>query len=165
MVVDDKVAQAGINNHQPLPPHQDPIHNGNEQGQGLQENPNTIIDLGKPEPGRDIFAKVENEGVKSDTKPVPVHHDVGGEKEISSVNVPVATTVPDEQGGTKEDKKEGSDKVGGESTTTTNAEVKEKEKEKEEVKAGYERPMGPLDEVGEAAEKAAEELFGNDSDE
>jgi hypothetical protein len=199
VVVDEKVAQAAApdnnanTNNQDSAQHQGQGEPPAAQGQGgagepnANENVNTIIDPGKPEPGRDIFAQVEAK-IKSDTLVAHQKYDEAGEdaKEISSVNAPpVATTKPNGEGGAterdaqdKEGEKDGKQKQRGGGDTvatvpgaTTKVEGKTKEEEppkaetKEEPVGGLERQMGPHDEAGEAKEKAAEELFGDDSDE
>ncbi|KAJ3560685.1 hypothetical protein NP233_g10676 [Leucocoprinus birnbaumii] len=106
LVVDEKVAQANVENlqKQNQAAAQDFAHNN---GDG---DVHTVIDPGRPEPGRDIFAGEGGE-VKSDTLAVnSPHHEKqggggggdevgaggeegeGGEKEISSVNVHAVTT-------------------------------------------------------------------------
>ncbi|KXN91163.1 Dolichyl-phosphate-mannose--protein mannosyltransferase 1 [Leucoagaricus sp. SymC.cos] len=207
LVVDEKVAQANVAHQQ-----ENPVPQGQAQlqeqapppaqgqpiaidvGNNQKENVNTIIDPGKPEPGRDIFAKVEGD-IKSHTAQ-QVHVDNGEkvDKEISSVNVPpVATTKPEGEAGTAERDAKDQEKdevkrndvtaaIGAGSGTAKSVEEAKTKKEKEEsvVKeetatqtsseedaatkegAGHERPMGPHDEAGEAREKVAEELFGDD---
>lgn len=179
IVVDPLVAQAGI--HQDPPNH----HNQQEQGKAADlEQEHTTIDPGRPEPGRNIFAgDGENEKAKSDNVGVP--SDEGdAKKEISSVNVPAPTTeikVEGKEGlkGEKEDDR-GTQSTEGEGKVTMamaadgateRKKTPETEKEAEEAEQGEadgkkDRPLvGPHDEAGEEAERVAEELFGDDSDE
>lgn len=112
LVVDSEVVRAKPNVH-----HQDAV---DAQGQGraappaavhqlfnVDEDTNTIIDPGKPEPGRDIFANGRGE-VQSGTVPPPARKAGGAEevKQISSVFV-VAQNVEVERGLTDQDEEEG----------------------------------------------------------
>lgn len=103
-----------------------------------------------------------------------VHHEgmeEGGEgKEISSVNLPVVTTGAESEGSTttveEEEKKREEDKSELESVSrSTTTQVEEVKKVETQGGGVQDFPMGPHDEAGEAAEKVAEELFGDDSDE
>ena len=107
------------------------IVNVNNQLTNANENTNTIIDPGKPEPGRDIFANVGDE-VRSGTTfavpPLPLVHKAGvaeaneGEevmKEISPVNVNVPVVTQDvevERGLVDKDEIEGKEEGGNQIT-------------------------------------------------
>jgi len=197
LVVDPEVARANVH-------HQDAA---DAQGQGqvaapaavnqrvsADKNSNTIIDPGRPEPGRDIFANGEGE-VQSGTV-LPPAHKAGVDEEVKVISS-VLVIAQNEEEGRKEDGRgftvamdlnggmgtapnrpkeirkpendaespEGESKIWTEEQPSEEVLATAAAAEAEAAATGLEFPMGPHDEAGEVREKVAEELFGDDVDE
>jgi len=135
----------------------------------VADKPVTSAILGKPEPGRDIFAGEAVKEIKSDTlvvdrKEVPLEV----EKEISSVVTPAATTAPGAQSneiGKKEDNPESrkNSETSTAASTSQGSLIKEKvaDQKKAETKDAPDAAAarGPLGEAEAEAQRVAEELF------
>lgn len=113
----------------------------------------TIADLGKAEPGRDIFADVPVKDIKSDTLPVQPPEPVREQKEISSVIVGTLTSSSaspssdSESSLSSSDSSEGAEESDSAALTTTQSEA---------VRL---HAAGPLGEAELEAQKVANELY------
>ncbi|KAK0490321.1 glycosyltransferase family 39 protein [Armillaria novae-zelandiae] len=134
--------------------------NAQEVEAAKPEEHTTAIDVGKPEPGRDIFAGAPVKEVPSQHhNPMQQEMEISEEKEISSVGQPTKGEVKTQ---VQTEEKVAEDKVE-EKTVVKDNEPPAPEPEPEPV-AVVEKPAGPLGEAEAEADKIAHELYPEEAD-
>jgi dolichyl-phosphate-mannose-protein mannosyltransferase len=137
------------------------IEDKNIQAAAAPESVETMADLGKAEPGRDIFAGEPVKDIKSSNVPPvqPPEEHVREQKEISSVNVGVSLSSATSDGTSEESSGSAASTVASETAARSQADATIESSTGGDGAAAKVQVAGPLAEAELEAQKVANELY------